>query len=138
MRVERSWKRRIGLDFACVVIDGAELLIFVTSGHAARRAEAVRAELIHADRTTVRVVSPRYSRPRMNRIRRVMQRRVPRDSPGSFAVGSELPRGSRCPRVTLVIPPRGAADAALERWAAAAIEEFGSDRVVIDRDWIVQ
>lgn len=137
--VDRLAPKRIGGDYACAVVSragrvhGRKLMILVTSSAAAKRARALRNDLPHPRATLVRVVSPRLRLLRMVDIRRQVDGMRPR-RPQASAVGFESPLDTaRCPRVELVIPPRGSANAEMERWGRESLRRFGNDRVVVRR-----
>jgi hypothetical protein len=107
-------------------------LIYVTSDAAARRVEAMVAELSSSELTSVIVVSPRLRRDRMQEIRQLIEQRIPRGVEQSYGIGRERePTG--CPRVRIDLLPPGRASAELEGWAAGAVSDFGPDRVVVER-----
>jgi hypothetical protein len=56
------------------------------------------------------------------------------DAVGESAIGPGSPLGTdRPPRVEITLPACGVPSEAAERWAAAMLDTWGSDRVVVTR-----
>jgi len=141
---ERLARELLGRDFACAVVSGPSLgeagprrapvlYLHVVGSSAVERAERIRRQLAQPDRARVRRTSPRMRAVVLARIRREIERDMPR-GPTSSSVALETPLGrSTCPRVEITIEPRAKATSAKERWARRARKRYGSDRVVVRR-----
>ncbi len=136
--VDQQADERIGRQYACVVTTRPTkkrrrtLLIFVTSGVAAERARKLRSELDYPWRARVRMTSDRFRMRRMEKIKERVEAVQPNSS--ETATGLETSLGkSRCPRMEILLRPKGEATAETEEWAAAMRERWGEDRVVVRR-----
>lgn len=125
--IEYSGERRIGHDFACAVVYGNRLRIFVASEDALVRAEAVRRGLAVAAFTDLGVVPARFRRATMLRLRDDILASVPRlRSRGSLTIGMATSNGPRCSPVDVAI--RGRPEPWSE-WRQSVVARYGSDRV---------
>lgn len=136
--VEREASNRIGVDFACAVVTDPEtdpshkLLILVTSNAAATTAQQLGSELTRAARVEVRVVPQRYRKARIDAIHRRAMRTFPSGAQG-LGIGERGVYMDHCPRVDLVLLPKGEATTKSKRWARRLIERYGRDRVYVSR-----
>jgi hypothetical protein len=141
---DRHWldlagERQIGPDYACAQLlprrtlwRPRRIVVYVTSREAAARAERVRRQLQSAERTTVRLTSPRFRAETMRAIREDVQARLPPVA-DPLTIGTRRVAGQDCPSVAITIRPRGQAKDQTEQWVADAIARHGRDRIVVLR-----
>jgi hypothetical protein len=111
----------------------ARLIVYVTSQEAVRRAKDLSGELAHDREPEVRVTSRRFAHGELQRIKESIEGGAER-GPSSVVVGMERAiNRDTCPRVRIVLEPRGTPSENQELWAARVQRRHGRDRVVVVR-----
>jgi hypothetical protein len=137
--LDQAGRSQIGPDYACAQLfprrtswRPRRIVVYVTSPEAAVRAERVRRRLQSAQRTTVRLTSPRFRAEAIRAVREDVEARLPSVA-DPLTIGTSRVGRQDCPLVVITIRPRGQAKDQTEQWAADAIARHGRDRIVVLR-----
>lgn len=130
----------IGRGYGCAVVEPRQrprhrprLVIYVTDEKTRSRADTLRSRLVHVP-VSVRLTAQRFALHEMQKLQTTVTDALPDDA-RSLSVGllgfTEV-RGSDCPPLGIVIS-RSTETPSVRRWAEAAVERYGSDRVRVRR-----